>query len=123
MEYLIKLKKFYYLILYIFLIFIKENYSIDIIIRNTEESIKIFKNSLQSLSFYDESVNFYFPDPIYSFHKYKEYSIAINFNGPISFISTSENKTIFDYGNYHRYSLAFEIIIKMIISGKFILKE
>ncbi|OUM63627.1 hypothetical protein PIROE2DRAFT_9773 [Piromyces sp. E2] len=96
-------------------------YSIDVVIRNTEESYRSLSEILQNNSNYKEGVNIYFPDPYYSFGLYKLYSISIKVDNPISLISTSENKTIFDYGETQQSSIFFyfykEITIPVKISG------
>ncbi|ORX53822.1 hypothetical protein BCR36DRAFT_410977 [Piromyces finnis] len=80
--------------------------AIDIIVKNTDESKLAFIDSLPVLSSYNEGVNFYFPEPYYSFYDYSVYGVNIDNRFPISFISTSENKTIFDYGKLNRFSLS-----------------
>jgi len=82
---------------------IKTVYSIDVVIRNTEESILSLESILHSNSNYNEGLNIYFPDPYYPLGIYEVWSVSIPMDNSIAFISTSENSTIFDYGETTRF--------------------
>ncbi|OUM57167.1 hypothetical protein PIROE2DRAFT_17918 [Piromyces sp. E2] len=96
-----------YIIIFQISFLIRSINSIDVYVKSTSQSIQSFLDFLPSLSSYEEGVNFYFPDPYYSFSEYDVYGSAVDIDTPIAFISKSENKTIFDYGETDRFGLKF----------------
>jgi len=98
---------------------IKNVFTIDLVIRNSEESLISLKEFLRSNPIYEEGINIYFPDPYYSLGSYSIYVISAPVGCSLSFISLSENMTIFDYGETSKSSLFFYFETEKTYSIKF----
>jgi len=98
---------------------VKYIYSIDVTIRNTEESIKSIKEILNNNINYPEGIRLLLPDPYYRFCDYNLGNIEANVYNPISFISTSENKTIIEYLETKSGRFVFAFITSDVQTVKF----
>jgi len=106
--------KYHIIILIQICILIHKVYLLDIIIKNNEESIRGFEEALKSNINFKEGINLYFPEPYYDLSKYDIFSIALNVEHTINCISTSENKTILDYGETNKYALSFFFLLETV---------
>jgi len=113
----------YFIIHFILNIFVwnslKNVFALDLVIRNSEESLISLTEFLRSNPIYEEGINIYFPDPYYSLGIHKIFVISATVESSMSFISLSQNMTIFDYGETTQSSLFFYFETEKIYSVKF----